>query len=152
MTIPVNIKKFFNFFSMDWNLRDNSALLIWKATYYLYPSGAKLFSRNYILTEISRKNLRYLYRGQILARRHWPSFSMPENNKFKEEKRREHIVKTEEKMTAEGTPTASKREAKQTRRTSVYTIGIAHYTYCALLHKFRVLCEAYFGGKTKTKF
>ena len=48
------------------------------------------------------------------------------SNKFKEEKRREHIVKTEEKMTAEGTPTASKREAKQTRRTSVYTIGIAH--------------------------
>ena len=97
MTIPVNIKKFFNFFSMDWNLRDNSALLIWKATYYLYPSGAKLFSRNYILTEISRKNLRYLYRGQILARRHWPSFFMPEHNKFKEEKRREHIVKTETK-------------------------------------------------------
>ena len=55
-------------------------------------------------------------------------------------------------MTAEGTTTASKREAKQTRRPSVYTIGIAHYTYCAPLHKFRVLCEAYFGGKTKTKF
>lgn len=55
-------------------------------------------------------------------------------------------------MTAEETPTASKREAKQARRPSVYTIGIAHYTYCAPLHKFRVLCEAYFGGKTKTKF
>lgn len=74
---------------------------------------------------------------------------MPENNKFKEEKRREHIVKTEAKMTAEGTLTASKREAKQTRRPSVYTIGIAHYTYCASLHKFRVPCGAFYGGEKR---
>ena len=72
---------------------------------------------------------------------------MPESNKFKEEKRREQIVKRKQKMTAEGTTTASKREAKPIRRPSVYTIGIAHYTYCASLHKFRVPCGAYFGGK-----
>ena len=54
-------------------------------------------------------------------------------------------------MTAEGTPTASKQEAKQARRPSVYTIGIAHYTYCAPLHKFRVPCGAYFGGKNENK-
>ena len=77
---------------------------------------------------------------------------MPEHNKFKEEKRREHIVKTKAKDAFGRATTASKREPKPNRRPSVYTIGIAHYTYCAPLHKFRVLCEALYGGKTKTKF
>ena len=101
MTIPVNIKKFFNFFLWAEIYGIILRYLYRRATYYLFPSGAKLFLRNFILTEISRKNLRYLCRrrtyypsgGRIRTRR----FCMPENIDFKEEKRREHIVKTEAK-------------------------------------------------------